>query len=104
MEDDLFVERVQVVAWSISIVAGIRYAARPVIAGQPADDDHIYIERPDGKLEEVGTGTFDDIEGAKNYVLKDAQNDWDREQRLKDEKAAKAANSSPPDIPTALPR
>lgn len=89
-EDDIWADRVPVVAWSIEI-SGMNHTATPITAGAVADEDHVLIEWPDGKLDETHNAIYENLDKAKASILRHAQNQWDISKRLKEEKAASSS-------------
>lgn len=90
-EDDVHVERAQIIAWRID-PRSEHPKATPIVAATLVDDPHVFVERPDGSLDEQDMWTYSDLDKAKAGVLEIAQNSWEMNKRLKEERAT----SSPP--------
>jgi hypothetical protein len=73
-KDDLFVERAPIVAWRLTGVF-----AFPILPEEPTSNGTILIEMPDGRLKEPAMRLYDDLDKAKDDILRTAQSDWDRE-------------------------
>lgn len=83
-ENDIQAVRLPVIAWRIAQTDG-QSDAQPIVPGIWGSDTKVLIELPDGRLDDPEERIYDDLNSARADVLWHAQNDWDRQQREREE-------------------
>lgn len=87
--EDLYVNRISIVAWHVSPWLHETYRTRPIIAGEATSNQSVLIERPDDWLDDFEEEcSYKNIQAARDKILERYQKEWDRRQ----ERRSKAAS------------